>query len=56
MQLTYGRAFSSVVTFNNRYIYVIGGTSDTDCFEIIDTMKEDINSKTQLVLLDIGVY
>jgi N-acetylneuraminic acid mutarotase len=37
MQLNYGRAFLSAITFNNRYIYVIGGSTNTDCFEIIDT-------------------
>lgn len=56
MQLIYGRSFLSTVTFGNRYIYVIGGTTNTDCFEIIDTYKEDINPKTELVLLDLGKY
>jgi len=56
MQLIYGRSFLSTVTFSNRFIYVIGGTTNTDCFEIIDTHKEDVNLKTQLVLLDLGKY
>jgi len=41
MQLVYARALSSAITFNNRYIYVVGGSTSTDCFEIIDTYKED---------------
>lgn len=56
MQLTYGRAFSSAVSFSNRYIYVIGGSTNTDCFEIIDTMKEDDVIKSELVLLSLGTY
>lgn len=56
MQLTYGRSFLSTVTFGNRYIYVVGGTTQSDCFEIIDTHKEDVNAKTELVLLDLGKY
>jgi N-acetylneuraminic acid mutarotase len=42
MQLTYGRAFLSAITFSNRYIYVMGGSTNTDCIEIIDTDLEDI--------------
>jgi N-acetylneuraminic acid mutarotase len=56
MQLNYGRAFLSAVTFGNRYIYVIGGNTNTDCFEIIDTFKEDSAMKTDLVLLELGTY
>jgi N-acetylneuraminic acid mutarotase len=56
MQLTYGRAFSSAITFSNRYIYVVGGSTNTDCFEIIDTEKEDICHKSELVLLNLGNY
>jgi N-acetylneuraminic acid mutarotase len=41
MQLNYGRAFCSAITFNNRYIYLVGGTTDTECIEIYDTYKED---------------
>jgi N-acetylneuraminic acid mutarotase len=48
MQLTYGRVFSSAVTFCNRYIYVIGGTTNTDCFEIIDTTRERLFQKQNL--------
>jgi hypothetical protein len=40
-QLTYGRTFSSAITFSHRYIYVIGGSTGTDCIEIIDTEKEN---------------
>ncbi len=56
MQLVYGRALSSAITFNNRYIYVVGGSTNTDCFEIIDTHKEDINAKCEIVLLNIDKY
>ena len=56
MQLTYGRAFSSAITFSNRYIYVVGGSTKTDCFEIIDTDIENVCNKTELVLLNLGNY
>lgn len=56
MQLVYGRALSSAITFNNRYIYVVGGSTNTDCFEIIDTHKEDINPKCEIVLLNLDKY
>ena len=56
MQLTYGRAFSSAITFSNRYIYVVGGSTGTDCFEIIDTEKENLCPKSELVLLKLNNY
>ena len=40
MQLNYGRAFGSAIVFGNRYIYILGGTTNTDCIEIIDIFKE----------------
>jgi hypothetical protein len=37
MQLNYTRTLHSAVCFENRYIYIVGGTTDTDCIEIFDT-------------------
>lgn len=48
--------FASTVTFSNRFIYVIGGSTNTDCFEIIDTHLEDTAQKTELVLLTLDTY
>ena len=56
MQLNYGRAFLSAITFNNRYIYVLGGSTNTDCFEIIDTHHEHTEPKCELVLLNLDTY
>ena len=39
-----------------RYIYVLGGTTNTDCIEIIDTLKENQSSKSELVLLHLENY
>lgn len=51
VQLNYERAFGSAIGFGNRYIYIIGGTTNTDCIEIIDTFKENEATKSELVLL-----
>lgn len=51
MQLNYERAFGSAVTFQDRYIYVIGGSSTTDCVEKIDTLKVNEKFKAELILL-----
>lgn len=56
IQLNYGRAFASAIVLGNRYIYVIGGSTNTDCIEILDTQKENDLSKTELVLLQLNTY
>lgn len=54
--MNYGRAFCSAVCFANRYIYIIGGTTTTECFEIFDTYYENENPKCELVLLELNNY
>lgn len=56
MQLNYDRAFASSICMGERYIYVLGGTTNTDCIEIIDTHKENQNIKSELVLLHLENY
>lgn len=56
MQLNHERVNPSTITFGNRYIYVIGGTLDTDCLEVIDTLKENVNRKAELFLLIKGSF
>jgi len=56
MQLNFERVNPSTITFGSRYIYVIGGTLDTDCLEVIDTFKENINRKAELFLLIKGSF
>lgn len=56
MQLNYGRTFCSAITFSNRYIYILGGTTDTECIEIFDTRFEDEQQKCELVLLQLNEY
>ena len=56
MQLNYERVNPSMITFSNRYIYVICGTLDTDCLEVIDTFKENLNRKAELFLLIKGSF
>lgn len=56
MQLNHERVNPSTITFSNRYIYVIGGTLDTDCLEVIDTYKENVNRKAELFLLIKGSF
>ena len=59
MKLNYGRAFCSAISFSNRFIYIIGGTTDTECIEIFDSQYEEEFSgstvkdyqKCELVLL-----
>ncbi len=51
IQLKYERVFGSAIALGNRYIYIIGGTTNTDCIEIIDTYKEFENTKSELILL-----
>ena len=35
---------------------MIGGTLDTDCLEVIDTYKENVNRKAELFLLIKGSF
>ena len=56
MQLNYDRAFGSAIALSERYIYILGGTTNTDCIEIIDTLKENDVHKSELVLLHLEKY
>src|SRR4051812_29670439 len=56
IQLNYERAFGMAIGFKNRYIYIIGGSSNTDCIEILDTYREHELAKTELVLLQLNSY
>ncbi|CDW74752.1 kelch motif family protein [Stylonychia lemnae] len=56
IQLNNERAFASALSFANRYIYIIGGTTNTDCLEIIDTDKENETLRCTLVLLNLNSY
>jgi hypothetical protein len=56
IKLNHDRVNPSTLTFSNRYIYVLGGTLDTDCLEVIDTTKEHENRKAELFLLIKGSF
>ena len=56
IQLQYERAFGSAIALGDRYIYIVGGTSNTDCIEIIDTYSENESIKSELVLLTLNNY
>ena len=55
-QLNYGRSFGSAIPINNRYIYIIGGTTDTDCFEVFDINEEYTAPKCEMILLKLDKY
>ena len=40
MQLNYERSFSSAIAFENRFIYIVGGTTNTESIELFDVTKE----------------
>ena len=56
IHLNYPRNYASAIAIKERYIYVIGGTSSTDCIEIIDSYKEEQLCKAELVLLQLNQY
>mmetsp|Transcript_22573 Transcript_22573/g.21751 ORF Transcript_22573/g.21751 Transcript_22573/m.21751 type:complete len:102 (+) Transcript_22573:919-1224(+) len=55
-QLNYVRAFSSAVTFSNRYIYIVGGTTDTECIEVFDSFSENDKQKCDMIMLNLDNY
>lgn len=52
MQLNYGRAFCSSIPLGSRFIYILGGTTDTECIERFDAQRENENMKCELILLN----
>jgi len=52
-QLNYCRALCSVVTFGNRYIYVLGGSIESECIEVLDSFKEYDKIKCDMINLQL---
>ena len=50
-QLNYARYFGSCCQFQGRYIYIFGGTSDTDQIEVLDLAVENEAIKCDLLTL-----
>eukprot|EP00347_Sterkiella_histriomuscorum_P014707 403359858 len=56
VQLNYERAFGSAIVFKNRFIYIIGGSSTSECVERIDCQKENEMIKAELILFQMNSY